>query len=126
MLCIATMPLYAVESPIRSPKQPCVTMALFLGGEVDLVGVGGIATRSRLVTGAGVGGANTASTGRATDGRVLLRGSVAVALAGGAGAARASRTAELVLIRGLLAGAVQCRLLSARAGGLLRCGDVPC
>lgn len=101
-------------------------MALFLGGEVDLVGVGGITTRGRLVAGAGISRPNTASAGRAADGRVLLGSSVAVALASGTGTARASRTAELVLVGGLLAGAVQRRLLAAGAGGLLRCSDVPC
>ena len=99
-------------------------MALFLGGEVDLVRVGGISTRGRLVTGAGVGRTNAASAGRATDRRVLLGSSVAVALAGGAGTARASRTAELVLIGGLLAGAIQRRLLAAGAGCLLRCSEI--
>jgi hypothetical protein len=70
---------------------------LFLGGEVNLVGI------IRL----------------ALDSRVLLGGVVAVALASRAGTARAASASDGVLISSLAAVAGKSGLLAARASGLL-------
>lgn len=98
---------------------------LFLGGEVDLVGVGG-ARLVRLLAGAGVGRAGAAGARRASDGGVLSGGPVAVALAGGTGVARAAGASDLVLRGGLVAAAVEGLLLAARALGLLGCVERQC
>ena len=50
---------------------------------------------------------------------VFGRGAIAVAVTGGAGTARATRTGDAVLRRGLVTGAMQGGLLAARALGLL-------
>lgn len=89
---------------------------LFLGGEVNLIGV--VSTISSLLAGTSTSGSR--ATGTAVVGlHVLGRGPVAGALAGGTGTAGATGTGHGVLLGRLVARAVQSRLLAAGALGLL-------
>lgn len=97
-------------------RQPWSFSPLFLGGEVNLIGV--VSTISSLL--AGTSTSRSRATGTAVVGlHVLGRSPVAGALAGGTGTAGATGTGDGVLLGGLVAGAVQSRLLAAGALGLL-------
>lgn len=127
-----------VPSHLHRLGQPSTFSHLFLGGEVNLIGV--VAAISRLLAGTGTynesvmscgamlsaQGTRLTSRSRATGTagvglHVLGVGPVASALAGGAGTAGAAGTGDGVLLGGLVAGAVQGGLLAAGALGLLGC-----
>lgn len=92
---------------------------LLAGGKINLVGRVEAAVLG-LFAGAGVSGANTASTGSTGRANVFGGGTLASAFTRRTSAARAASTGlDGVLGRGLVAGAVEGGLLATAAGGLL-------
>jgi len=110
---------YRNAYPRDASRLPHSPDAALFRREVDLVGRV-VAAIARLLAGASASWAGTALARRARDIGVLARGSLAGALAGGTGAARAARPGHRVLGRGLVACTVQGRLLAAGAGSGLR------